>query len=65
MLAGVGFAVLAVLGVVMYRRAKRSVSSVSKGGEADASSVKPPSYQEKEGYVEGEGEWEERVRGAV
>jgi hypothetical protein len=38
---------------------------MGKNGEADAVSVAPPSYQEKDKDVEGEGEWEERVRAAV
>ncbi|GAB7326357.1 hypothetical protein MBLNU13_g10393t1 [Cladosporium sp. NU13] len=59
-LAAVGFAVLAVVGAVGYVRAKQTSSSslvFARGGdEADAVSVAPPSYQEKDKDVEAEGE---------
>jgi hypothetical protein len=68
---------LVVVGGVRYVGARRVGSypggfegyvqggSRANGGEADAVSVAPPSYQEKDKDVEGEGEWEERVRAAV
>lgn len=68
MLGAVGFAVLAVVGAVAYvktKRVARSSFTMAKNGEADAVSVAPPSYQEKDKDVEGEGEWEERVRSDV
>lgn len=70
-LGAVGFAVLAVVGGVGFVRARRAGSSYAeddgfaKGVEADGVSVAPPSYAEKDGDVEAEGQWEERVRGAV
>lgn len=67
-LSAVGFAVLGVVGVVAFvraRRAMRSSFTMAKDGDADAVSVAPPSYVEKDKDVEAEGEWEERVRGAV
>lgn len=72
-LGAVGFAVLAVLGMVMFVRARRTrgsgfdmrTATATKGGDVDSVSVAPPSYAEKDGDVEREGEWEERVRGAV
>lgn len=69
-LAAVLFAALAVVGGVLVVRARRAVGSsfattTTKEGDVDAVSVAPPSYAEKDGDVEGEGEWQERVRGAV
>lgn len=69
----VGFAVLGVLGTVMFVRARRirgegfdmTASTASKDGDMDSVSVAPPSYTEKDGDVEREGDWDERVRGAV
>ena len=67
-LAAVGFVALAVVGGVAFVRARRATSPsfmTTKDGEADAVSVAPPSYVEKDKDVEAEGEWEERVRSAV
>lgn len=76
MLGAVGFAALAVLGGVLVLRGRRVASysgdfvrhedgSRGRSDEGDAVSVAPPSYAEKEGDVEAEGEWEERRGGAV
>jgi hypothetical protein len=50
---------------VKTKRMARSSFTMAKEGDADAVSVAPPSYQEKDKDVEGAGEWEERVSGAV
>lgn len=58
---------LAVVGGVAFVRARRAMSPfvTTKNGEADAVSVAPPSYVEKDKDVEAEGEWGERVRSAI
>ena len=67
MLSAVGFAALAVVDGVAYVTAKKSAISVlARGGdEADALSVAPPSYREKDEDVEAEGEWDEGMRGGI
>jgi hypothetical protein len=67
-LAAVGLTALAVVGGVAYVRKEKTASSsvFARGVDgADAVSIAPPSYQEKDKDIEAEGEWEERVRGAV
>lgn len=71
-LAAVGFGALAVVGAVAFFRARRAMASsvprssaMGTDGDADDVFVAPPSYAEKDKDVEAEGEWEERVRGAV
>lgn len=72
-LGAVGFAVLAVVGGLGFVRARRArgegfdmrTTTAAKDGDVDSVSVAPPSYAEKDGDVEAEGKWEERVRGAV
>ena len=67
-MSAVGFAGSAIVGAVAFVRVKRASTSsftMAKEGDIDAVSVAPPSYQEKDKDVEAEGEWEERVRGAV
>ena len=59
---------MAVVGGVAFVRARRAMYSsfvTTKNGEADAVSVAPPSYVEKDKDFEAEGEWGERVRSAV